>query len=88
MTQILPSVYIQRFFWWYEYLNKMLASLWGKGGGHVVIKTFTRLKDILLRCELKVNDVAAVLVTAVLSVFSAATAVKTAIRVETLKPQQ
>ena len=38
-----------------------------------------KLKDILLRCELNVTDVAAVLVTAVSSLFSVATAVKTAV---------
>ena len=37
------------------------------------------LKDILMRCELNFTDVAAVLVTAVSSVFSAATTVKTTV---------
>ena len=37
------------------------------------------LKDILLRYELNFTDLAAVLVTAVSSVFSTATAVKTAV---------
>ena len=46
------------------------------------------LKDTLLRCELNFTDVAAVLVTAVSSAFSAAIVIKTVVTAEILMRQQ
>ena len=53
-----------------------------------VFELIHTMKDILLRCKLNFSDVAAVLITAVSSVFSAATAVKTAVLAEILTRQQ
>ena len=64
------------YFTFYD-LNRHFAAIVNRHPPITQTDLDTTLKDMLLRCELNFIDVAAVLVIAVSSVFSAATAVKT-----------